>query len=73
MYVCTSQGQAQVIRQTADTLGDSPPPIFDPLGEGVDVRDLDTSVQAGGATGSSSGSKSMGGKVGFFLQCITCM
>ena len=51
-----------MIRQVADAQGDSPPPIFDPLGEGVDVRDLETSMQAGGATG-GGGSKSVGGKV----------
>ena len=53
----------QVIRQAADAAGEGPPPLFDPLGEGVDVRDLEASVQGGALTTAAGGKSSVGGKV----------
>ena len=58
-----TQSQSQLIREAVDTLGDQPPPLFDPLGEGVDVKDLDASVQSGG--GSAYSKQTVGGKVSF--------
>ena len=42
-----------------DNMGDTPPTLFDMLGEGVDVKDLDTTVTVGGSATSSK----WGGKV----------
>ena len=67
LYVHT-QCQAQVIQEAADALGESPPPLFDPLGEGVDVRELEASIQASGGGGPGTGKSSVGGKVRIHVQ-----
>ena len=54
------QGQAALIKEAVDNMGDAPPALFDMLGEGVDVKDLDTTLTV---VGSATSSK-RGGKVG---------
>ena len=41
------QNQAQLIREALGQLGDTNPPLFDPLGEGVDESQLTLSVVEG--------------------------
>lgn len=53
------QGQATLIKEAVDNMGDAPPALFDMLGEGVDVKDLDTTLTVGGSATSSK----RGGKV----------
>ena len=61
-----AQGQAHIIQEAAEELGDRNPPLFDALGEGVDVKDLEASVQT--TAGAGTGAKhTVGGKV-----CIVC-
>ena len=47
-----TQVQADLIKEAIDYMSDATPPLFDPLGEGVDVSDLDAS--AGGSAASVS-------------------
>ena len=58
-------------------MGDAPPALFDMLGEGVDVKDLDTTLTVGG---SATTSKRVGkvsqlqivGSLGVFIPDIVC-
>ena len=47
------QIQADLIKEAVDGMYEPTPPLFDPLGEGVDVSDIETSVSSG-TTGASS-------------------
>ena len=71
------QGQATLIKEAVDNMGDAPPALFDMLGEGVDVKDLDSTLTVGGsATSSKRGGKvsqlQIVGSLGVFIPDIVC-
>ena len=51
-----SQCQVALVKEEVDALGAATPPLFDPLGEGVDVKDLDYSITSSGG-GAAVGKK----------------
>ena len=66
-----------MIKEAVDNMGDAPPALFDMLGEGVDVKDLDTTLTVGGsATTSKRGGKvsqlQIVGSLGMFIPDIVC-
>ena len=48
------QVQADLIKEAVDGMYEPTPPLFDPLGEGVDVSDIETSVSSGTSGASST-------------------
>ena len=50
---------SRLIKETVDAMDDETPPLFDPLGEGVDVKDIDgmATLAPGSATATGKGIK----------------